>query len=84
MATNDDLAFPVEGFSDGMKLRDYFAAKASWDEISQHMPTTEHDCRQMLGLVGEFYIPTKHQIALVQMIKYRIADAMLSAREAKP
>ena len=71
MATNDDLAFPVEGFSDGMKLRDYMAAKAMAAMVAN--PNTNTGASDVAGAAKA-----------VAGWAYQIADAMLSARDAKP
>lgn len=74
MSTNDGgQAFPRTGTlypdgvvwdagSDGMTLRDYFAAKALQGVLATHPPASE------LGTFVQY--------------AYRIADAMLKAREA--
>lgn len=62
-------AFPLQGFSDGMSLRDYFAAKALQAHLHPGIltPVTKE--------VGE----TK-AIGLIAGASYAWADAMLKAR----
>ena len=53
----------------GMTLRDYFAAKASEEDISEYLPET----------VGEAKL---HPNRTRQWARYKHADAMLRARDA--
>jgi hypothetical protein len=58
---NGGYAFPLTTVSNGMTLRDYFAAKA------------------MQGLLAEDYWSDHDDVS---KIAYKIADAMIEAREA--
>jgi len=53
-------------FEEGMTLRDYFAAKAMQGELASQHPQT-----------GEY-----NNLDALAVIAYRVADAMLKAREA--
>ena len=75
---NGGPAFPTENarqtgpsswHEEGMTLRDYFAAKASEEDISEYLPET----------VGEAKL---HPNRTRQWARYKHADAMLRAREA--
>ena len=91
MATNYDLAFTVEGFSDGMKLRDYFAAKAMAQLVGQQLYTEDlppeepmdFATRKRYTFTNTALLETSGDVKRMAEISYRIADAMLAAREAK-
>jgi hypothetical protein len=65
----------------GMTLRDYFAAKASEEDIEEHLngPKAEHIVKDSGGM---HRIVHKNTIYTREQAKYRYADAMLKAREA--
>ncbi|MEO0002457.1 MAG: hypothetical protein RLZZ22_149 [Pseudomonadota bacterium] len=76
---NGGPAFPTESahqsssstwHHEGMTLRDYFAAKASEEDIAEYMPATMGEARL-------------HPNRTRQWARYQHADAMLRAREAK-
>ena len=68
---NNPPAFPIhwENHSDGMTLRDYFAAKAM-----QGLMHNYHPCD---------FLEHKGWIEDISMASYQMADAMLAAREQK-
>jgi hypothetical protein len=65
----------------GMTLRDYFAAKASEEDIEDHLngPKAEHIVKDSGGM---HRIVHRNTIYTREQAKYRYADAMLKAREA--
>ena len=79
----DTQAFPNPHRTDmtGMTLRDYFAAKASEEDIEEHLngPKAEHIVKDSGGM---HRIVHKNTIYTREQAKYRYADAMLKAREA--
>lgn len=68
---NNPPAFPIhwENHSEGMTLRDYFAAKAM-----QGLMHNYHPCD---------FLEHKGWIEDISMASYQMADAMLAAREQK-
>lgn len=88
---NNTPAFPTSnwqkitprasGYNEGMTLRDYFAAKASEEDIEAHIngSKTEHIVQ---GSDGVKRIVHKNTIYTREQAKYKYADAMLKAREA--
>ena len=64
-----------------MTLRDYFAARASEEDIEEHSngPKTEHIVNDSTGMKR---IVHRNTIYTREQAKYRYADAMLKAREA--
>lgn len=95
-------AFPkIEGFeldgmgksfesSGGLTIRDYFAAKISWQEIDVEIPETVGNVANMMvgfGITPSPNVTNPYSSEdirnLRQAIKYMIADAMIAARKAK-
>lgn len=66
----------------GMSLRDYLAANVSPQEIEWYVPTDLKGCREFLKLSENEPWTNASYMEIVQIVKYRIADAMLKAREA--
>lgn len=62
-------AFPIEGYSNGISIRDYFAAKAMQGWLASYSESDSHP----VEAGKEDY---------VAMQAYKLADAMLRAREA--
>ena len=75
-------AFPNSKFNNvfGMTLRDYFAAKASEEDIADYRigPTTEHVIESLNGLKSIVNFP---EMRTRMQAKYLYADAMLEARK---
>ena len=71
VSMNNPPAFPIhwENHSEGMTLRDYFAAKAM-----QGLMHNYHPCD---------FLEHKGWIEDISMASYQMADAMLAAREQK-
>jgi len=75
-------AFPTQVASyEGMTLRDYFAAKASEEDIQAHIWKGVNEIQIRTAPDG-----TKYEISVAatwtrEQAKYRYADAMLKARE---
>jgi hypothetical protein len=65
----------------GMTLRDWLAGQVSPEEIEWYAPVTQGDCRKFLGVTDNDPWDGSRYMEIVQIIKYRIADAMLAARE---
>ena len=67
------------GFSHGMTLRDYFAAKATEEDIRAYRegPIEEHIA---IDGNGRKYITHRNTRYTREQAKYRYADAMLKAR----
>jgi hypothetical protein len=83
-------AFPYEYFDKqlnqnriavGMTLRDYFAAKASEDDIRANIEGPMQECI-VEGSDGRKHITHRTVKYTREQAKYRYADAMLKAREA--
>jgi hypothetical protein len=78
-------AFPFyageECFGAGMTLRDYFAAKATEEDINAHRegPMQEHIVDDVNGRKFITHRSTRYTR---EQAKYRYANAMLKAREA--
>jgi hypothetical protein len=69
------------GYPDrGMSLRDYFAAAVSPQEIEWSAPDTAAGCRKFLGMAEDALWDGSRYGEVCSIIKYRIADAMLAAR----
>jgi len=68
---------PVEG----MTLRDYFAAKASEDDIRANIEGPMQECI-VEGSDGRKHITHRTVKYTREQAKYRYADAMLKARQA--
>ncbi|MBC2613151.1 MULTISPECIES: hypothetical protein [Citrobacter] len=62
-------AFPIEGYSNGISIRDYFAAKALQGWLASYPDDNKHPV--IAGNADE-----------VALNAYQMADAMLRAREA--
>lgn len=60
--------------ANGMTLRDYFAAKAMQGDIASMVDPTGERCGIQIDLAGEI-------LERLGRLYYRIADAMLKARE---
>jgi hypothetical protein len=91
MSNADKPAFPgsytgnngMPVWSDGMTLRDYFAAKA---DLSKFEVNSTSDAEFLVGRPmpdrsATGYQQVKWQADLVAAIRYMMADAMLAARE---
>ena len=65
----------------GMTLRDYFAAKASEDDIRANIEGPMQECI-VEGSDGRKHITHRTVKYTREQAKYRYADAMLKAREA--
>ena len=74
-------AFPLAGFQDnegpvfGMSLRDYFAAKAMHTAARMLADTLDEGCTLKEGY---------SEVQVIAAAAYKLADAMLVAREAQP
>lgn len=66
----------------GMTLRDYFAAKATEDDVMQHIWKGYKEQYVIENDNGTSYIATRQAMWTREEAKYRYADAMLKAREA--
>ena len=69
----------VEG---GMTLRDYFAAKASEEDIQAHIWKGFNEVQIRTAPDGKKYEISAAATWTREQAKYRYADAMLKAREA--
>ena len=86
MSTNNQPAFQTtadNGHSenqDGMTLRDYFAAKASEEDIAKHILKNYQE--EYIGETyeGEKIIRKRQAMWTREEARYRYADAMLRAR----
>ena len=83
-------AFPIKQYNRnimafeevcGMTLRDYFAAKASEDDIRANIEGPMQECI-VEGSDGRKHITHRTVKYTREQAKYRYADAMLKAREA--
>jgi hypothetical protein len=82
-------AFPYvddEWLQRGMTLRDYFAAKATEEDIKMFLPITRFEAADLmisLGWIekGKTEYPQEQWIRLRYWAKYKHADAMLEARK---
>ena len=68
----EGAAFPIEGYSNGISIRDYFAAKAMQSIVSAP--------KEMAALIDVLGAKTDYD--KVSETAYVIADAMLRARES--
>ncbi len=77
-------AFPPSnpGYAHGMTLRDYFAAKATEDDVMEHILKGYKEQHVIERDNGTSYIATRQAMWTREEAKYRYADAMLKAREA--
>ena len=66
----------------GMTLRDYFAAKASEDDIRAHIWKGFNEVKIRTAPDGKKYETSAAATWTREQAKYRYADAMLKAREA--
>lgn len=78
-------AFPSHGsmgevVQEGMTLRDYFAAKATEEDIKAHREGSMEEHIAVDG-TGRKYITHRNTRYTREQAKYRYADAMLKARE---
>jgi hypothetical protein len=72
--------FAATGYA-GMTLRDYFAAKASEDDIRANIEGPMQECI-VEGSNGRKHITHRTGKYTREQAKYRYADAMLKARDA--
>lgn len=78
-------AFPAEATghpSKGMSLRDWFAGQVSAYEIEQCTPDSIGGCSAMLGISITEYDGSRHFPQVCAIVRYQIANAMLSARKS--
>ena len=68
-------------YNSGMTLRDYFAAKASEEDIRANIEGPMQECI-VEGSDGRKHITHRNVKYTREQAKYRYADAMLKAREA--
>ena len=75
------IAPMASGYNEGMTLRDYFAAKASEEDIKNYERSEDGE---MLGVdtLGTEWRRPRIIYHTREEAKYRYADAMLKAREA--
>ena len=66
----------------GMTLRDYFAAKASEDDIRAHIWKGFNEVKIRTAPDGKKYETSAAATWTREQAKYRYADAMLKARDA--
>ena len=86
MKDNSGPAFPCHpgienSIYDGMSLRDYFAAKASEEDIKAHQEGVVKE-QVVDDLNGRKRIVHSNVWYTREQAKYRYADAMLEARQA--
>ena len=75
-------AFPTDDVCyNGMTLRDYFAAKASEEDINQHIWKGHKEDFVQLDGYGKKTILQREAMWSREEAKYRYADAMLKARD---
>lgn len=67
---------------EGMTLRDYFAAKASEEDLNQHIWKGHKEDFVQLDGYGKKTVVQREAMWSREEAKYRYADAMLKAREA--
>ncbi len=67
----------------GMSLRDWLAGQAPLHDISQMIPNKIEDMEKALGLEPGTYVPHEHYMPFIVTLRWRWADAMLSARNPK-
>ena len=67
----------------GMTLRDYFAAKASEDDINEHVWKGHTEDFVTTDGYGNKTVIKRQAMWTREQAKYRYADAMLAAREAE-
>ena len=86
---NDIPAFPtqIDNYAhygtQGMTLRDYFAAKASEEDIKRHLFTGRIVDVVVELTNGRKEIYKEPEVQTREQARYAFADAMLKAREAK-
>ena len=66
----------------GMTLRDYFAAKASEDDINEHVWKGHTEDFVTTDGYGNKTVIKRQAMWTREQAKYRYADAMIAAREA--
>ena len=66
---------------EGMSLRDYFAAKATEDDVMEHICKGYKEQHVIERGDGTSCIATRQAMWTREEAKYRYADAMLKARE---
>jgi len=69
--------------SSGMTLRDYFAAKASEDDINEHVWKGHTEDFVTTDGYGNKTVIKRQAMWTREQAKYRYADAMIAAREAE-
>ena len=75
-------AFPSRNtLNDGMTLRDYFAAKASEDDINAHTWKGYHEDYVTIDSYGKKSVIQRPARWTREEARYRYADAMLAARK---
>jgi hypothetical protein len=67
---------------DGMTLRDYFAAKASEEDINEHIWKGHTEDYVTTDGYGKKSVIQRQAMWTREEARYRYADAMLKAREA--
>ena len=67
----------------GMTLRDYFAAKASEEDINQHIWKGHKEDFVAIDGYGKKTVLQREEMRTREEAKYQYADAMLKAREQK-
>jgi hypothetical protein len=80
--------FPVDGqpiqmvFNNGMSLRDYFAGEALSIAAQDAAAVTVSEAKELLGLPSKYEWDFNTDMdKLTAFLSYRLADAMLKARE---
>jgi hypothetical protein len=82
-------AFPLnweqkgEFWAFGMTLRDYFAAKATEDDLQPHIWKGFNETKVKVAQDGRKYEVSLPAVFTREEAKYRYADAMMEAREPK-
>lgn len=66
----------------GMTLRDYFAGKASEEDINEHIWKGHKEQFVVNEGMGKSRVATREAMWTREEAKYRYADAMLKARES--
>ena len=70
------------GYAKDMMLRDYFAAKATEEDIDAHIEKGWNEDVVRVAADGTKYIARTAALFTREQAKYRYADAMLKARAA--
>jgi len=70
----------VDSLHKGMTLRDYFAAKASEEDINEHIWKGFVEDYTIVSSDGMTHIRKRQAMWTREQAKYRYADAMLKAR----